>query len=144
MITSVPTIASPQRSPASVIRVIMLVAMTLGAIVTSAIVTSAIAQASTELVMVEESGCVYCERFNHEIADIYPKTQEGMRAPLRRIDIDDGWPADLAEVAPETLTPTFILVENGREVGRLRGYRGDEYFWFLIGELLAKLPDGDG
>lgn len=139
MITGVLTIASSQRLPASVLRVFVLFTMTL-----SAILTSSIARASIELVMVEQSGCVFCERFDSEIAHIYPKTEEGMRAPLRRIDLGDGWPADLVNVATETLTPTFILVENGREVGRLRGYRGDEYFWFLLGELMAKLPGGDG
>lgn len=34
-----------------------------------------------ELVMIEQAGCVYCERFNTEIAPAYPKTEEGKRAP---------------------------------------------------------------
>jgi hypothetical protein len=31
-------------------------------------------------------------------------------------------------------------MNDGVEIGRLRGYVGDEFFWFAIGELLAKLP----
>ncbi|MFK7859972.1 MAG: hypothetical protein AB8B64_14175 [Granulosicoccus sp.] len=30
-----------------------------------------------ELLMIEQAGCVYCERFNAEIAPAYPKTPEG-------------------------------------------------------------------
>ncbi len=94
---------------------------------------------SAELLMLEQEGCAYCEKFNREIAPIYPKTAEGKSAPLRRIDINEEWPEDLAEIKPATVTPTFILIENNRESGRLYGYNGDEYFWFLLGELLENL-----
>ena len=33
-------------------------------------------------------------------------------------------------------TPTFVLVEDGKELGRIEGYAGDEFFWFLLGRLL--------
>ncbi|MCR4268606.1 transcriptional regulator [Nitratireductor sp. ZSWI3] len=89
--------------------------------------------------MLEQPGCVWCARFNAEIAPGYAKTDEGRRAPLRRIDITGEWPADLEAIAPERFTPTFILVENGAEIGRLRGYPGDEFFWYLLDELIEKL-----
>lgn len=98
------------------------------------------AYAATELVMLEEKGCVYCAKFNREIGEVYPKTTEGKTAPLRRLDLYDSWPADLEKVRPDTVTPTFILVHNEREVGRLRGYQGDEFFWFLLNQLLEKIP----
>ena len=98
--------------------------------------------ANTQLIMVEETNCPYCKRFNAEIAPIYPKTSEGIIAPLRRINIDEGWPDDLSYLKTESLTPTFILVQDNRELGRLHGYQGDEFFWFLLGELFDKLnPD---
>ena len=89
--------------------------------------------------MLEQDGCVYCEKFNREIAPAYSKTAEGKIAPLRRIDINQEWPEDLADIKPTTLTPTFILIENNKELDRLYGYSGDEYFWFLLGELLENL-----
>jgi len=95
--------------------------------------------ASAQLIVVEETHCPYCARFNAEIAPAYPKTEEGITAPLRRVNIDDGWPADLSHIKTESLTPTFILIQDNRELGRLHGYQGDEFFWFLLGELLAKL-----
>lgn len=95
--------------------------------------------ASVQLIMVEETGCVYCAKFNAEIAPAYPNTAEGKIAPLRRLNLDNGWPVDLAHVKAESLTPTFILMQDNRELGRLHGYQGDQFFWFLLGELFEKL-----
>lgn len=97
--------------------------------------------AAAELLMLEQPGCVWCARFNAEIAPAWPKTDEGKRAPLRRVDITGPWPADLAGVQKERFTPTFVLMDNGKEIGRLRGYVGDEFFWYRIGEIIAKLPE---
>jgi thioredoxin-related protein len=94
---------------------------------------------AAELVMIERQGCVWCARFDAEIAPAYPRTDEGKRAPLRRVDITQAWPADLAGVASEHFTPSFILVDDGREVGRIRGYPGNEFFLYLLGGILAKL-----
>lgn len=95
---------------------------------------------AAELLMLEQPGCVWCARFNAEIAPAWPKTDEGRRAPLRRVDITEPWPDDLAGIDKERFTPTFVLIENGVEVGRLRGYAGDEFFWYHVGELIARLP----
>lgn len=95
---------------------------------------------AAELLMLEQPGCVWCARFNAEIAPAWPKTDEGRRAPLRRVDITKEWPADLGYVAKERFTPTFVLVDGGKEIGRIRGYVGDEFFWYRVGELIALLP----
>lgn len=99
---------------------------------------------AAELLMLEREGCLWCERWHEEIGPIYPRTAEAAIAPLRRVDIDGPWPADLHRVRSDRFTPTFVLIENGVEVERLRGYPGDEFFWFLIGELLEMLPDDPG
>ena len=93
-----------------------------------------------ELVMLDEKGCYWCEQWTHDIGGIYAKTTEGKRAPLRRIDIHERLPADLSFLVKGNYTPTFVLVSEGREVGRLRGYPGPDFFWPLLGQLLAKLP----
>jgi thioredoxin-related protein len=99
---------------------------------------------AAELLMLEQPGCVWCARFNAEIAPAWPNTEEGRLAPLRRVDITEPWPEDLAGIRKERFTPTFVLVEDGNEIGRLRGYVGDEFFWYRIGELLAGLKSGPG
>jgi thioredoxin-related protein len=98
---------------------------------------------AAELIMFEQAGCVWCETFDREIAPIYAKTNEGRRAPLRRVNIDYPLPADLSFIAVERLAPLFVLVDKGREVGRIRGYPGEEHFWGLLGALIKTL-DADG
>ena len=39
------------------------------------------ASADTYLLMAEEKGCMWCARWNEEIAHIYPKTKEGQALP---------------------------------------------------------------
>jgi len=92
-----------------------------------------------ELIMFERAGCPWCERWNTEIGPIYGKTDEGKRAPLRRVDIHAERPSDLRTIANTAFTPTFVLIEDGKEIGRIRGYPGDEIFWWLLGELMKKL-----
>ncbi|MGF1629356.1 MAG: transcriptional regulator [Kiloniellaceae bacterium] len=98
---------------------------------------------AAELIMLERPGCGWCLRWNNEIAPAYPETSEGRLAPLRRVDVTGPWPADLAGLAGDRFTPTFILVENGVEVARLRGYPGEHFFWPLLGEMLGRLPAGE-
>lgn len=94
-----------------------------------------LAATAAELVMVEQEGCIYCAQWDREIAHIYPKTDEGKRAPLRRVPLRD-LPEDIAFKSRPVFTPTFVLVEGGQELGRIEGYAGDEFFWFLLGGLL--------
>ena len=95
---------------------------------------------AARLVMVEQEGCYWCAQWNKEIAPIYPKTPEGRRAPLRRVDLRN-LPNDIEFNSKPVFTPTFVLVEDGKELGRLEGYAGDEFFWFLLGNLLDEHSD---
>ncbi|MGO1117080.1 transcriptional regulator [Rhodovibrionaceae bacterium A322] len=95
---------------------------------------------AAELVMFESATCEWCEVWDEEIAPIYPKTEEGKRAPLRRVDIYETRPQDLEHIKGIRFTPTFVLMENGEEVGRIRGYPGEDFFWGLLGQIMEKLP----
>ena len=95
---------------------------------------------AAELVMVERDGCPWCQAFDREIAPIYAKTPEGQRAPLRRIQLAEAVPPDLSFLTIERLTPLFILVDKGREIGRIRGYPGPEGFWTQLAILMGRLP----
>jgi hypothetical protein len=94
---------------------------------------------AAELIMFERAGCPWCEAFDREIAPIYPKTEEGRRAPLRRVNIEHKPPSDLVFLDRERLTPLFVLVDRGREIGRIRGYPGEDHFWGSLGALIKKL-----
>ena len=95
--------------------------------------------AAAQLIMVEETYCEWCERWNEEIGVIYDKTPEGKRAPLRRVDMSDGMPDGITFKSRANFTPTFILVEGGEEIGRIEGYPGEHFFWPMLGQLLKKL-----
>lgn len=95
--------------------------------------------AGVELVMFETAGCEWCERWHKEVGEIYPNTTESEIAPLRRVDLDQPIPADLGDIRGVRYTPTFVLVEDGREVGRILGYPGEAFFWGLLGIELKKL-----
>lgn len=96
------------------------------------------AMADTVLVMVEEKGCMWCARWNEEIAHIYPKTEAGQAAPLRRIDIRADRPDDLTFARSLTFTPTFVLMVDGKEASRIEGYPGEDFFWGLLEQMLSQ------
>lgn len=93
---------------------------------------------SAELVMFEAADCSWCARWNAEVGIIYAKTEEGREFRLRRVDIHAERPADLAWIKRITFTPTFVLVDNGREIGRVTGYPGEDHFWGLLEVLRQK------
>ena len=99
------------------------------------------AMAELELVMVEQDGCVWCERWDTEIAPAYPKTDEGQIAPLRRVDLHAPIPEDLTFESTPRLTPTFILVEDGEERARLEGYPGEDFFWPMLSAMIETATD---
>jgi len=94
---------------------------------------------AAELVMFEQPDCPWCQAFDREIGPIYRKSEDGLRAPLRHVDIDKPLPADLSFVQVERFTPVFVLVDKGREIGRIRGYGGEEMFWTQLYMLMQKL-----
>lgn len=95
---------------------------------------------AAELIMVEQENCHWCHKWDADIGTTYNSTPVGRIAPLRRVDIAHPKPADLAHVNLGRSTPVFILIEDGVEVGRVRGYPGRDTFWMLLQEQLAKLP----
>jgi len=95
---------------------------------------------AAELLMFETDGCSWCATWNREVGAVYDRTEKGRRAPLRRVDKAEPRPADLAGVEGIVYTPTFVLMEGGREIGRILGYPGEDHFWGLLGILLKKLP----
>lgn len=98
--------------------------------------TSAVAD--VRLMMAEEPGCVWCARWNAQIAPIYPKTGEGAVAPLLRINIKEPLPDGITLRRKINFTPTFVLLVDGIEASRIEGYPGEDFFWGLLGRMLAQ------
>ena len=107
--------------------------------ITMAVIMILAAQASAayELIMVEQQGCHYCERWKEEIGPIYPKTDVGMFAPIRMVDITN------VETTPEiadavVFTPTFIITDGDREITRMEGYMSEDFFWGVLEMILER------
>lgn len=107
------------------------------------LITISGAQAA-ELVMFETAACEWCEAWDRDVGGIYHKTEEGRLAPLRRVELHAPRPEDLESIEGIVYTPTFVLVEDGSEIGRINGYPGDDHFWGLLGAMLRKLKAASG
>jgi protein-disulfide isomerase len=95
---------------------------------------------AAELLMFEDPGCIWCRRWHAEIGPSYPNTDEGRRAPLRRVHIHDQEMAGVAMTGRVTGTPTFVVAEEGVEIGRIAGYPGPDFFYPMLDEILDRLP----
>ncbi|MGE4611301.1 MAG: hypothetical protein AAED33_07905 [Paracoccaceae bacterium] len=99
------------------------------------------AVAEVRLMMVEEEGCPWCERWNRDVGGVYDITEEGKFAPLWRYHISDPVPEGITFASAPHYTPTFILLVDGTEVNRIEGYPGEAFFWGLLDMMLTSLKE---
>ena len=92
--------------------------------------------------MFDSPYCTWCSKWEEEIGVIYERTPESCQAPLRRIDISDDLPDSLVIDEKILYTPTFVLFSGNREVARIIGYPGEEFFWAMLHEAIdEKIPE---
>jgi|GEM_PF-166340 hypothetical protein len=95
---------------------------------------------AAELLMFDDPGCMWCARWEAEVGPDYPGSPAAAIAPLRRFDLRaDPLPERLELAGRVRYTPTFVLVDKGREVGRITGYPGRLAFWVQLDGLLGEL-----
>ena len=97
--------------------------------------------ADLKLMMVTQPGCAWCARWKKEIGPAWPKTAEAARAPMFEQDLHADLPEGVTLARPPVYTPTFILLADGKEVDRVEGYAGRDFFWTMIDDLLAQAPE---
>jgi hypothetical protein len=102
----------------------------------------ATAAPALELLLFRRAGCPWCAAWDREVGPIYPKTELGRRVPIRFVDLDRGGDAKVALASPVRYSPTFVLVEAGREIGRIEGYPGEDFFWGRLEALVPPPPPG--
>jgi len=101
------------------------------------------ARADMQLLMFEEPGCIWCARWNEDVGGEYPITPEGQLAPLTRLHLREALPEDVSLTSRPRYTPTFVVLRDGIEVGRIEGYPGEDFFWGLLGRILEQeVPNG--
>ncbi|SOC00443.1 hypothetical protein SAMN05877809_102617 [Rhodobacter sp. JA431] len=98
----------------------------------------AVSAGELRLLMVEQPGCAYCARWEEEIGPKYALTAEGQAAPITRVQLRAPLPEGLTTASPASFTPTFILLDDGTETGRIEGYPGEDFFWPMLSALIAQ------
>ena len=91
--------------------------------------------ASAALVMIEDPGCPYCARWRAEVGPGYARSDEGRYAPLVRRQRGD---PSISFIANVVYSPTFVLLVEGREIGRILGYPGPDLFWMQLAGLFQR------
>lgn len=114
----------------------MIIVKRISVLLASIVTVFSTSASAAELIMVEAPGCHYCIEWKKTIGPIYPLTEAGQYAPLVVVDKSDPAPFAAGYTTPVIYTPTFILVENGEELGRLLGYPGEDFFWALLEQML--------
>ena len=99
---------------------------------------SHIAIASTELVMVTSDYCPFCQAWERDIGVLYAKSPYAPSLPLTRVDIGSAIPEGVILQSPVLGTPTFLIIQNGQEIDRQRGYDDEEMFWWWLSEHVAE------
>jgi thioredoxin-related protein len=96
-----------------------------------------------ELIMFRRAGCSWCAAWDREIGPIYGKTELGRRIAIRFVDLDHA-ATKLKLEGPVRFTPTFVLLDEDREVGRIEGYPGEDFFWSRLERLVPSPPEKSG
>lgn len=94
------------------------------------------AEQANKLLMVHSDNCPWCEAFDEEVGPSYDKTPEGQRYPLERIDFYEEFPEQYRIKFPASFTPTFIILHENAEIGRIEGYPGSDLFWWRLSEFI--------
>jgi thioredoxin-related protein len=94
-------------------------------------------ESAYQLVVLEAEGCIYCHLFRRDVLPGFAASEQGRQLPVRFLDINAVSDAHLDLQTPVDIVPTFIVVKNNKEVGRIPGYVGPENFYHSISYLLS-------
>ena len=93
--------------------------------------------ADNKLLMITADYCIYCQIWEKEIGEIYPKTDIAKSFPLERIELDEHSIRNGLDNNETKITPTFVFFKKKEEIGRIIGYSSAEMFWWQVDEILA-------
>ncbi len=95
------------------------------------LLTSA-AYAESYLVMFTSDHCGFCQAWERDIGENWPETNASKSLTLIRQDLYKPLPEQLSFLKPAKVTPTFVIIKDGKEVNRILGYNGPDIWWWNI------------
>ena len=88
--------------------------------------------ADARLIMVTSESCPYCQAWERDVGAVYDRSPYAAKLPLSRVKFGIEMSEDAAIKMPIVGTPTFLIIRNGQEIDRRRGYFDAEmFFWWL-------------
>ncbi len=99
--------------------------------------------AQTKLLMFETKGCYWCEKWREEVGVIYNKTPEGKLAILQVEPLTKAAQKQYDLKSAIFYSPTFVLIDDKKEIGRIEGYPGADFFWGMLEKLIEKFEQVD-
>lgn len=93
-----------------------------------------------ELLVLEADGCTYCGLFRRDVLPAYRTSERGKEVPVRFLDVNDVPASNVELETPVDIVPTFVVLKNNKELGRIPGYTGPENFFHTINYLLGSAP----
>ena len=95
--------------------------------------------AKSLMIMITDDSCPYCQAWEREVGNIYPKTDFAKEFELIRISLYTSLNDFADNVEPAFGTPTFIFIRDRVEIGRIEGFSDPEMFWWLISDIAYPL-----
>ena len=93
-----------------------------------------------ELVVMEAPGCTYCGIFRRDVLPAYEASERAKDVPIRFLDVNDVSSTKMDLETPVDIVPTFVILKDNKEIGRIPGYVGPETFFHTINYLLSTVP----
>ena len=101
------------------------------------VASTQIAAADSRLIMVTSDHCPYCQAWELDVGAVYDKSPYAAKLPLTRVEIGIKMPENVAIKKPVVGTPTFLIIRDGHEIDRQRGYIDAEMFFWWLSEQMS-------
>lgn len=96
-----------------------------------------LASTNMEVLVFEVDNCAYCRLFRRDVLPQYLRSKRARVAPIRFVDARRADPGRYGLTAPLSMVPTVVVLQDGREQGRIVGYTGPEPFFHMISQILG-------
>ena len=96
------------------------------------------AAADARLIMVTSEYCPYCQAWERDVGAVFNKSPYAAKLPLTRVELGSKMPKNISLKKPIIGTPTFLIIRNGQEIDRQRGYVDEEIFYWWLSEHMAE------
>lgn len=91
-----------------------------------------------ELVVIELKNCAYCRVFRRDLLPAYAASTQARDVPIRFLEVEQVGKSGIALRSPIQIVPTVLVLEEGREIGRIPGLTGQDTFFRAIDLILGR------